>query len=108
MSVKKDYFGASIGIDGNYIVVGAKGHDNNKGAAYIFDTTTGKQLNLLQVMVKKMIILETRTVLVFLVSMLVIGAKGNDDYNGAAYIFNVETGELYKKLVRYCYIIWFG
>ena len=96
---KKDYFGYSIGIDGNYIVVGAKGVDNNKGAAYVYDTS-GKQLHKLTAEDGKE---EDKFGDQHGVSIsgkyAIIGSKYNDNSKGAAYIFNVETGELYKKLV---------
>ena len=36
-----DYFGYSVAVDGDSIVVGAKGVDNNNGAAYVFYTRDG-------------------------------------------------------------------
>ena len=42
---KKDKFGDQHGvsISGKYAIIGAKGNDTNKGAAYIFNVITGKQ-----------------------------------------------------------------
>ena len=34
-----DEFGISVAVDGNTVVVGAKGHESNKGAAYVFTKT---------------------------------------------------------------------
>ena len=36
-----DWFGTSVAIDGNTVVVGARGKDDYSGAAYVFRTTDG-------------------------------------------------------------------
>ena len=36
-----DFFGGSVAIDGDYIVVGAKGEENSRGAVYVFNKDTG-------------------------------------------------------------------
>ncbi len=38
-----DYFGYSVGISGDWAIVGAYGHDNQAGSAYLFDVKTGNQ-----------------------------------------------------------------
>ncbi len=48
----RDYFGGSVGIDGDIAIVGAEtdddaGLDSNSGSAYLFDVTTGLQLRKL-------------------------------------------------------------
>ena len=46
-----DYFGYSVSVDGNYVVVGAYCEDDAggtySGKAYIFDVTTGSLLHIL-------------------------------------------------------------
>jgi len=36
-----DFFGGSVAVDGDYIIVGAKGEDNSRGAVYVFNKDTG-------------------------------------------------------------------
>jgi len=46
---KKDasFFGRSVAMSGNVAIIGAYAENNYQGAAYLFDTTTGKQLGKL-------------------------------------------------------------
>jgi hypothetical protein len=50
-TIANDYFGQSVGISGNYAIVGAYTEDdaggNNSGKAYIFDITTGSLVHTL-------------------------------------------------------------
>jgi outer membrane protein assembly factor BamB len=43
-TVLNDLFGDSVAIDGTQAIVGARGWSNARGAAYVFDLTTGQQL----------------------------------------------------------------
>jgi alpha-tubulin suppressor-like RCC1 family protein len=38
-----DYFGDNVSMSGDYVIVGAKGNDSSKGAAYIFMKDTGAE-----------------------------------------------------------------
>ncbi len=94
-----DSFGESVGISGTTAVVGASRDDNNgtdAGAAYLFDTITGKQIaKLLPTDGDK------RDYFGYSVAIdgttAAIGAWG-DDY-GSAYFFEVTTGQLIAKLL---------
>ena len=96
-------FGTSVALSGNIALVGAAGDEENgiaSGSVYVFDATTGAQLNKLRP-------LDAASGYGFgFTSSLsgniaVIGAWGVDDVgenSGAAYIFDVTTGEQLFKL----------
>lgn len=98
-----DYFGGSVAIDGNRVIVGAAGIDDlgtASGAAFIFDLTTGLQVHMLTSSTGA-----TQDHFGFSVDIsgnfAVIGAYGDGpalDSTGAAYIFNVVTGQEIHKL----------
>lgn len=94
-----DNFGFSSDISGNYAIIGASGDDTgaeNAGSVYIYDITTGNLLHTLnnptpvsgdnfgdQVSISG--------------NYVLIGASGKDDGGndyGAAYLYNVTTGNL--------------
>ncbi len=90
-----DEFGISVAVDGNTVVVGAKGHESNKGAAYVFtkpadgwaDSTgtatltasDGAENDYFGISLS----LDGSTV--------VVGAPGSDSNMGAAYVFNWDS-----------------
>jgi outer membrane protein assembly factor BamB len=88
-----DHFGSSVAISGTRTVVGAR----LKGAAYVFDVTTGQEL-------LKLTASDTATRPYFFGSSVaisgttaVVGASAGGDSSGAAYVFDVVTGqELWK------------
>lgn len=93
------YFGWSIAVDGNRLLVGARGDDTNgtrSGSAYLFDVTTGEQL-------MKVIPGDNEAEDAFGQSvdmsgnLLLIGAPGSDD-SGAAYVFDATSGTQLAKL----------
>ena len=99
-----DYFGKGVAIDGNYVIVGADGNDengSNTGCAYIFDVTTGTQLH-------KLTASDAAANDYFGYSVAIsgnyaiVGSYGDDndngDNSGSAYIFNVVTGNEIKKI----------
>ncbi len=98
-----DLFGGDIATDGQTIVIGAYGNDENgpdSGAAYVFDAVSGVQLHKLMA--------DTSTPDdYFGVSVavdggtIVVGAHGidNGDNPGEVYVFDATTGALVHKLV---------
>jgi hypothetical protein len=86
-----DYFGVSVSIDGNYSIVGAYGDKNEKGSAYIF-TRNGTIWSEDQ----KLIALDGEEGDCFGYSVsinggyAIIGAYGDDNSKGSAYIFMKE------------------
>ena len=99
-----DLFGAAVSVSGNVAVVGARRHDEggeNKGAAYLFNATTGTQT-------AKLLASDGEAYDYFGCSVsiegdsAVIGARWDDvngDNSGSAYVFDVTTGLLKAKLV---------
>jgi len=100
-----DFFGATIGIDGDLVVVGARNHDYsgaiNGGAAYVFNATTGLQ-------VAKLVASDYRATDLFGMSVAiaggiaVVGSPQDDDLgskSGSVYLFNAETGVQIRKLL---------
>jgi len=94
-----DYFGDSVGIDGNYAVVGTKSDDDNgseSGSAYVFNVTTGAQLFKLTPSDGASYSWFGKSVSVS-GNYAVIGA-GYGSSIGSAYVFNVTTGAQLFKL----------
>ena len=106
-----DAFGCSVGISGNYAIVGAVGEDKSftsgaEGVAYIFNATTGTLVHTLlnpdpnggansgagfgdNVAISGNYAIISAT-----------GKINSDDSRGAAYIFNVTTGLLVQTLAN--------
>lgn len=101
-----DQFGAAVAIDGDYAVVGAKFadvHGANSGAAYIFDVSTGQQ-------VQKIAPADGQAADQFGVavalngSIVVVGSEQSDlnsEDAGAAYLFEIESGDLASTLAPF-------
>jgi len=99
-----DLFGYSVAISGPTAIVGARRDDDNgndSGSAYIFDTTTGRQI-------AKLLPNDGAADDVFGNSVaisgatVVVGAPGHDDNgfdSGSAYLFNATTGRQIAKLL---------
>jgi hypothetical protein len=97
-------FGQSVSVSDGVAIVGAPGDGRNglyTGAAYLFSTHTGQQLF-------KLTSPDSRTLDSFGYSVAVngdyaiVGAPGHDvngENVGAAYVFDVTTGELLRKLI---------
>ena len=99
-----DYFGASVGISGNYAIVGARGENDagglNSGKAYIFNVTTGAllfTLNNPNAYGASAYDLFGESVAIS-GNYAIVGAYYEDDAGGAqsgkAYIFDATTGVL--------------
>ena len=103
-----DIFGSSVGISGNYAIVGAYGEDdsggNTSGKAYIFSTSTGNLVHTLD----NPNPYDTSASDYFGDSVAIdgnyaiVGAYLEDDAGGISsgktYIFNVTSGDLVKTL----------
>jgi FG-GAP repeat len=100
-----DSFGYSVAISGDTLIVGAVADDDGAdagGSAYLFDTTNGRELT-------KLIASDPGVLDNFGYSVAIsnnkalVGAPFNDGSNrirdsGAAYVFDVDTGEELVKL----------
>ena len=99
-----DFFGNSVAISGETAVIGAPGDDDNgyfSGAAYVFDLTTGQQVSKLLASDGEVSDYFGRSVAIS-GDTAVIGAWGDDDngsFTGAAYVFDVTTGQQVAKLL---------
>jgi hypothetical protein len=90
---EQNLFGHDVAISGNKALVGAPQQFafNGRGAAYLFDVTTGQQLfkftrSTLDATFGWSVALNSTTA--------IIGARNE----GAAYLFDLETGQLLKRL----------
>jgi hypothetical protein len=100
--VEGDFFGSRVAISGSTAIVGAANRDDaglGSGAAYLFDTTTGQELRKLTA--SDAAALDTFGSDVGMSgNTAIVGANGKDDAgnrSGAAYLFDVATGqELFK------------
>lgn len=89
---ENDFFGQSVSISGDTIVVGASGDDANRGAAYVFERNKDGADQWGEV---KKLIASDREVddrFGWSVSIsrdpIVVGARGDDSVTGSSYIFN--------------------
>ena len=99
-----DRFGASVAISGNTAVIGSAGDDCNgsgSGSAYLFDTTTGKQIT-------KLLPNDGAESDLFGTSVAISGTTAvvgayldddNGDRSGSAYLFDTTTGQQIAKLL---------
>jgi outer membrane protein assembly factor BamB len=98
----KDMFGESVAIDGDIAIVGSRGFEpasNSAGAAYLFDVTTGEQL-------RKLTASDAAPGDSFGSSVAIRGGRAivgaqtkiGDGERGAAYLFDVRTGQELAKL----------
>ncbi len=97
------YFGCSVAVSGNTAIIGAD-HDNEQadyaGAAYLFDVTTGTQLAKLTPDDPSQNHFFGQSVGIS-GDIAIVGAHGDDaegNLTGAAYLFDVTTGDQLFKL----------
>ncbi len=100
----RDFFGAAVAISGATAIVGAVGDDDNgagSGSAYLFDTKTGAQI-------AKLLADDGRAedefgrAVAINGDTAIVGAWFDDDNgtdSGAAYLFDITTGEQIVKLL---------
>jgi hypothetical protein len=97
-------FGISLAISGNYLIVGAEGDDisaGNAGAAYIFDLASGNEIHRLDPDDPEASALFGCSVDISGNYALVGSEKATGTSNsgsGAAYLFDVTTGDQIRKL----------
>ncbi len=99
-----DWFGLSVAVSGNLVVIGAYADDDNgtsSGSAYIFNLTSGEQL-------LKLLPADGAAADFFGISVAingsiaVVGSYHDDDNgrnSGSAYVFDVRTGQQLFKLL---------
>ena len=99
----EDRFGSAVDVDGGLGIVGAFGDDDlgeNSGSAYVFDLSTGQQLF-------KLLAADGEQADYFGISVAIsgslalVGAYGEDSNGasaGAAYLFDVTTGQQLRKI----------
>lgn len=99
----EDKFGSAVDVDGTLGIVGAFGDDDlgtNSGSAYVFDLATGQQ-------VTKLLAADGEENDYFGISVAIsgglalVGASGEDENGasaGAAYLFDVATGQQLRKI----------
>ena len=91
-----DFFGASVAISGNRVLIGALQEDLGTGSAYIFDLNTGAQL-----FKKQEAGINANEFYGFSVAaegnIGVVGCIYADGGRGAAYAYDLTTGALIKK-----------
>jgi len=93
-------FGYSVAVDGNLAVIGTS-KLSGYGAAYVFDVTTGQELFKLQPANPKYGDLFGSSVAID-GDRAVVGAHWRNGYatkDGAAYVFDVTTGQVLQKLI---------
>ncbi len=95
-----DYFGETLAMDGNTLVVGARQDNSASGAAYVFDSTTG--LQLFKLLPNDPSFGKTFGLSVAISGNTIIIGAPRDGENGlgagAAYLFDVTTGLQTAKL----------
>lgn len=99
----EDRFGSAVDMDGGLGIIGAFGDDDlgeNSGSAYVFDLSTGQQ-------VAKLLAADGEEDDYFGISVAIsgglalVGAYGEDSNGascGAAYLFDVATGQQLRKI----------
>lgn len=100
-----DWFGYSVAVDANHAVIGAPGDSGNIGAAYIFECNDGIWTEK-----AKLTAFDGGEVgdyfgvsVAISANYAIVGAVGDDNYMGAAYLFDNNDGswEPYGKLLPY-------
>ncbi len=98
-----DQFGISVALSGNLALIGADGDDNYKGAAYLFDARSGIPLATGHAVPGKLTASDGAALNLFGGSvalsghLALIGAWGDDDRKGAAYLFDARSGQYLRK-----------
>ena len=103
-----DWFGNSVAVDGNYVIVGARYEDNatttDLGVAYVFNATTGiliHTLNHPNPSIGAGLEGNMGTSVAIKGNYAVVGAysdDANEPNSGAAYVFDVTSGTLVYTL----------
>ena len=95
-----DYFGSSVSIYEDTIVVGAYGDDNRRGSAYIFEKNSNGEFKQIQKI--KPSILVWWDHFGYSVSIyedtIVVGAYGDNSYKSSAYIFEKNSNGVWSQI----------
>ncbi len=92
-----EFFGETSAISGDTLVVGASGADGNKGAVYVFKKSGGASLEQ-----QRLTATDANAELRFAEAVaisgntLVVGAPGDNNFSGAAYVF-VRNGAVWSQ-----------
>lgn len=104
-NVGGDQFGYSVAVAGNIAIIGDFNQSTaNRGAAYVFDLTTGNQLMKLSPGVTPGLesgAYDFGISVAMNGNLAMIGASGDENgglNSGAAYLFNVSNGQLIDKI----------
>ncbi len=99
-----DQFGVKVAVEGNHVLVSAWGHQSFRGAAYLFDVSNGMELRKFEApdgvtndYFGSAVALSGDLALI---GAFVADVDGGTD-QGAAYLFNVHTGEFLQKLTSF-------
>ena len=99
-----DWFGTSVAINDTVAIVGAHlddDSDTNSGSAYLFDITTGLQINKL--LPKEGALYDAFGLDVAISNTIaMVGVQGDDDNgddSGSVYLFDIATGKQIAKLL---------
>ena len=96
-----DFFGDTVALSGNYAVVGAYGVNDAeaRGAAFVFDARNGRFLHRLEAPDGEGGDFFANHSMEASAGLVLIAAYGDDSGRGAAYVFDLRTGEFLSKLV---------
>lgn len=100
-----DFFGASVAIDNNQIVIGAwadRPHGDNSGSAYLFDASSGNQTHKFVPSDGDYHDRFGRSVAID-AGQVIVGAEGNDELSlfecGSVYLYDAASGSLTTRLL---------
>ena len=98
---QEDFFGDTVALSGNYAIVGAYGVNDreSRGAAFVFDARNGRLLHRLEAPDGEGGDLFANLSMEASGGLVLIGAHGDDTARGAAYVFDLRTGEFLSKFV---------
>lgn len=94
-----DFFGDTVALSGNYAVVGAYGVNDAVGAAFVFDARNGRLLHRLEAPDGEAGDVFANVSMAASGGLVLIPAYFDDSSRGAAYVFDLRTGEFLNKLV---------
>ena len=89
-----DYFGHSISVDGNYILVGAYNKNSSAGKAYLFENSDGLWSLKAEFEPADLQSGERFGISVYVNNdIIAIGADGDNNETGSVYIYTLKNGE---------------
>ena len=95
-----DFFGWSVSISNNYVIVGADRADNSVGSAYVYDInnlTSGNNTEDFKLLASDGITDDRFSISVSITDdYIVIGAYGDGNFTGSTYVYNINNNLLHK------------